>query len=191
MSHPDQKYIDALLSNNYALLHEAYQKFSGKIKLMILQHSGTEQDAADIFQEAWMAIYKLAKQKSFTLSGPLEPYLYIVCKNKWLTQLQKKGAIVVTNEWQAEYNKESESYSNIDGDITNAARKSLLLKKLAELGETCRQLIAWSLTGKPMQEAAEKMGFTYGYARKKKSECMAKLSQLIKQSSEYNDLKWE
>lgn len=191
MSHPDQKYIDALLTNNFALLHEAYKKFSGKIKLMILQHNGTEQDAADIFQEAWIAIYNMAKQKSFLLSGPLEPYLYTVCKNKWLTQLQKKGHAVVTTDSAAEYITESISFANIENNDLSAARKSLLLKKLAELGDTCRQLIAWSLTGKPMQEAAEKMGFTYSYARKKKSECMAKLSQLVKQAPEYNDLKWE
>jgi hypothetical protein len=56
MSHPDQKYVEALLNNDMVLLKEVYQKFSGKIKWMVLQNNGTVDDAADIFQEALLSI---------------------------------------------------------------------------------------------------------------------------------------
>ena len=36
MQHPDQKYVEALLNNDPLVLEELYEKFSGKIKWMIL-----------------------------------------------------------------------------------------------------------------------------------------------------------
>ncbi len=52
MKSTDQKYINALLSNDLKILEELYEKFSGAIKCMVLQNNGTETDAADIFQES-------------------------------------------------------------------------------------------------------------------------------------------
>jgi hypothetical protein len=40
-----------------------------------------------------------------------------------------------------------------------------------------------------MEEVADFLGVTYGYARKKKSQCMGKLTQLVKNSNEFNQLK--
>ena len=63
-------------------------------------------------------------------------------------------------------------------------------EKLAELGDSCRQLLQLSWSGKPMDEVAMMLEVSYGYVRKKKSECMAKLISLVKRSSQYNALKW-
>ena len=40
-----------------------------------------------------------------------------------------------------------------------------------------------------IEEVAEFLGVTYGYARKKKSQCMGKLTQLVKNSNEFQQLK--
>ncbi len=40
-----------------------------------------------------------------------------------------------------------------------------------------------------MEKVAEILGVTYGYARKKKSQCMGKLTQLVKDSNEFHQLK--
>jgi DNA-binding CsgD family transcriptional regulator len=66
----------------------------------------------------------------------------------------------------------------------------LLSEKLAEMGEACQQVLRLSWSGKSMEEVAEILQVSYGYARKKKSECMAKLVMLVKQSSKFNFLKW-
>ena len=96
MPHPDQKYIDALLKNDSALLDELYTKFSGKIKNMVLQNNGAEADAADIFQEALLSIYNTAKKGDFTLTCPFEAFLYRICNNKWLNELNKRKTGRVT-----------------------------------------------------------------------------------------------
>jgi hypothetical protein len=40
-----------------------------------------------------------------------------------------------------------------------------------------------------MKEVATKLEISYSYARKKKSECMERLSTLIRQAKEYSSLK--
>ena len=86
MQHADQKYIDALLNNDAVVIEELYQKYSPKIKWMVLKNNGSETDAADVFQEVLLWIYKKAKDKNFILTCPLDAFLYISCKNKWMSE---------------------------------------------------------------------------------------------------------
>lgn len=189
MIHGDQKYIDALLGNNHQLLQELYEKFSGKIKSLITHLNGTESDARDILQEALISIYRRARQKDFQLSGPLEPYLLAVCKNKWLTHLNKKDLAGVTISVSAEYsNSESDGTFSDEVELQHY-RAELVAKKMKEMGDVCRQLISIFLMGKPLQEIAQKLNLSYGYARKKKSACIARLLVMVKESPEYNYLK--
>ncbi len=191
MPHPDQKYIDALVNNDEELIDELYSNFSEKIKWMVLKNNGTETDAADIFQEALMSIFYKAKSQSFILTCPLDAFLYMVCKNKWLNELSKRKKSEVTIAGNNGYNELGEDALKLTEDNTlQEARKNLLIDKLALLGESCRQLLHLSWSGKSMEEVAGLLNVTYGYARKKKSECMAKLITLVKQSAEFDSLKW-
>jgi RNA polymerase sigma factor (sigma-70 family) len=189
--HPDQKYIDALLTNDAGLLDELYHRFSGKIKWMVLQNSGTESDAADIFQEALLSIYNKARSRDFVLTCPLDAFLYVVCKNKWLNELSKKQHRQVTITDQDGFNRIGEdSFHLAEECMLLEARKRLLIEKLSQLGESCRQVLELSWSGKAMEEVARLMHISYAYARKKKCECMEKLVMLIKQSPEFMSLKW-
>ncbi|MCU7551968.1 sigma-70 family RNA polymerase sigma factor [Chitinophagaceae bacterium LB-8] len=190
MPHPDQKYIDALVNNDFTLLEELYQKFSGKIKWMVLQNNGSSSDAADIFQEALMSIFHKAKTQNFTLSCPLDAFLYVVCKNKWLKELNKRKAGGVTNSDPEEYHIGENCFLLAEECQLKQERMELLHEKLSELGESCQQLLRLSWSGKSMDEVAQILKVTYGYARKKKSECMSKLMQLVKQSPKFDFLKW-
>jgi RNA polymerase sigma factor (sigma-70 family) len=191
MQHPDQKYIDALLNNDAILLEEIYRKFGGKIKGMVLQNNGTEADAADLFQNALLTIYNRAKGGNFSLTCPLEAFLYLICKNKWINELNKSKKHKVTNTDTNGYLTVGEdSFKLAEECRIQQARKDLLMEKLAQLGDGCKQLLRLSWSGKSMEEVAGELNVTYGYARKKKSECMAKLITLVKESSQFDALKW-
>lgn len=160
---------------------------------MVLQYGGMESDAADIFQDALLSIYNKAKTGNFTLTCPLEAFLYLICKNKWLNELKKRKAGRVTITDPEGYND-----GNIGNDRIKAEevlrvledRENLLTEKMNELGEGCKELLRLSRSGKSMEEVASALNVTYGYARKKKSECMAKLIALVKNSSQFSSLKW-
>lgn len=191
MQHPDQKYIVALVNNDPVLLNELYQKFSGKIKWMILQNNGTEADAADIFQEALLSIYNKARTGNFTLTCPLEAFLYLVCKNKWLNTLSKRKNQKVTNTDTDGFNQIGEdNFKLAEECVLQEQRRDLLAQKLNEMGKGCKDLLALSWSGISMDEVAKKLNVSYAYARKKKSECMAKLIAMVKQAANFNSLKW-
>jgi RNA polymerase sigma factor (sigma-70 family) len=173
------------------LIDELYTKFSEKIEWMVLNNNGSESDAADIFQEALMSLFYKAKTGGFILSCPLDAFLYMVCKNKWLNELSKRKTGRVTIADTNGYNDVGEDGFKLAEDYwLQEAREHLLMEKLAMLGDTCRQLLQLSWSGKSMEEVACTLHVSYGYARKKKSECMAKLISLVKQSSEFGLLKW-
>lgn len=191
MAHPDQKYIEALLNNDEVLIGELYTKFSAKIKWMVLQNNGNETDAADVFQDALLSIYHKAKSQDFVLTCPLDAFLYLVCKNKWLNELSKRKTHKVTMGDTDGYNNIGEDEFKLAEDCRlQEARKELLNRKLAELGESCQKLLQLSWSDKSMEEVAAILNVSYGYARKKKSECMAKLIALVKGANEFNSLKW-
>jgi len=191
MQHPDQKYVEALLNNDPLVLEELYEKFSGKIKWMILQNSGTETDAADIFQDALMSIYNKAKTGDFELTCPMEAFLYLICKNKWLNVLNKRKTQKVTNTDTEGFNYIGEDSFRLAEDcVMQQERSALLAEKLSEMGDSCRNLLKLSWSGLSMDEVAKRLKVSYAYARKKKSECMAKLITLVKQSPKFNSLKW-
>ena len=192
MQHADQKYVNALLNNDANLLEELYQKFSDKVKWMVLQNNGSPADAADIFQESLLLIYHKAKTENFILTCPFDAFLYQVCKNKWLNELNKRKSGGVTIKGFEVYNNVNiceDSFELAEECRLQQVRKDLITKKFAELGESCKQILSLSWSGKSMEEVAGILNVTYGYARKKKSECMAKLIKLVKQSSQFKDLK--
>ena len=173
------------------MLDELYRKFSGKIKGMILNSNGTEDDAADIFQDALLSVYDKAKKNgSFTLTCPLDAFLYLICKNRWINELKKRKNAKVTITDAEGYNISEDSFKLAEEFILQQQRKTFLLEKLEELGNTCRELLLLSWSEKSMDDVAGILNMSYGYARKKKSDCIGKLIVLVKESREYNFLKW-
>ena len=184
--HTDQRYLIGLMQNSGEVVKEIYDRFSGKVKHYIMQNSGSEDDAADIFQEALIDIYQQARNKNLQLTCPFEAFLLLVCKRKWLNKLKKTGSNRVTSD--------PEELSNIGEDVFALAeqlqqqdeRAGLFMAMFEKLGEKCREIIKWCLSGKPQEEVAGALGVTYGYLRKKKSECMADLIKSIRSHQQNN-----
>ncbi len=185
--HQDHKYITALLNNDSRILNELYRKFSGKIIGYVSKNSGTADDAQDIIQETLITIYHQAKEKNFVLTCPFDAYFFLLCKRKWLNVLNKKGIKQVTIlEEITSITDEQEILAN-ETEL-HEKRTHLFQEKLIELGGKCKELLDLAFKVKKMQKVAELLGVTYGYARKKKSECMGKLTKMIKNSSNYDTL---
>lgn len=189
MRHPDQKYIEALVSNNEILVEEIYRKFSGKIKWMVLKNNGTEAEAGDIFQEALLSISHKAKTQALVLTCPFDAFIYTICKNLWLKVLSKKKLhSLITDEEEMEVGEDSQTLA--EECLIQEQRLKLLQEKLEELGGKCAELLRLNWSGKSMEEVAQEMDMTYGYARKRKVGCMEKLIALIKQDPRFNTMKW-
>jgi RNA polymerase sigma factor (sigma-70 family) len=188
--HADQRYIHALLHNDPNLVEEIYHRYAGKIKGMILNNNGQEEDAADIFQEALVDIYRKAAKGDFILTCPFEALLVVICKNKWITQLKKRQKSGVTFKDPEGYNFGSDVFKEAELVQKQNERRNLLEQKLTELGESCREILKLSWLGKPMEEVATLLKMSYAYARKRKSDCMGKLTELVMASPDFKQLQF-
>jgi len=186
--HTDHIYIEALLKNDSKVLSKIYSKFSHKIVSYVRKNSGNADDAQDIIQETLVTIYHQAKEKNFILTCPFDAYFYLLCKRRWLNELKKRGNKRVTileddtsiTEEQEQQVEETEIFEQ---------QHQLFESKFKELGKKCQELLKATFKIKSMEEVADFLGVTYGYARKKKSQCMGKLTQLVKNSNEFHQLK--
>jgi DNA-directed RNA polymerase specialized sigma24 family protein len=94
----DKEYIEGLRHNNDAVIRSVYKKFYPVIARLVLNNSGTEQEAKDVFQEAVLVLYHHAQQQQFVLSCALQTYLYSVARRLWLKQLHKKQGLYKLDE---------------------------------------------------------------------------------------------
>lgn len=187
--HADQVYIQALLNNDAVLIDDIYKKYAEKIKWMVLKNNGNEDDAADLFQDALIDLCRTAKN-GFVLQCPLDAFLYVVCRNKWITTLKKRKTLPVTFTDTERYNIIADTDTSDEILQKIAERKKLLKEKMMLLGESCREILELCWKGIGMQEVADTLHVSYAYARKRKSECIGKLTNLVQQSQEYKDLQW-
>jgi RNA polymerase sigma factor (sigma-70 family) len=176
--HTDQRYIQALLENDTLAVREIYDKYAGKVRQYILANSGSEDDAADIFQESLIDIYNQAKNKALQLTCPFEPFLIIVCKRKWLNELKKRGRQPVTKEVD-DVSIGEDVFAMAEQLKQSNEKMQLFLQCFEKMGATCKEIIKKCMSGEDQEKIAEQLKVTYGYLRKKKSECMASLTQMI------------
>ncbi|WP_315822571.1 hypothetical protein [Paraflavitalea speifideaquila] len=62
----------------------------------------------------------------------------------------------------------------------NNERMQVFLQCFEKMGNTCKEIIRKCMGGEDQEKIAEQLKVTYGYLRKKKSECMASLTQMIR-----------
>lgn len=187
--HEDYIYIKALAENNTFIINRLYEKFSPKIIAFVRKNSGNESEAQDLFQDALIAIFHKATDKDFVLSCPFDAYLFMVCRNKWFNVLKSKGKKGVTLVESSTFNNDKQIESLSDETVVEDEKQKLFDEKLLEISDKCQEMLKLSWAGNAMDKVAELLNVSYGYARKKKSECMKRLTFLIKESSEYKKIK--
>lgn len=177
--HPDQRFIIYLKENNAQGIDEIYALYSNNVKRYIVKNSGSLDDAADIFQEGLIDIYNLAHNPSFKLTCPFEAFLITICKRKWLNVLKKRGRKPVTISLEGVYTHIQDDLIASEAYADQIEEEDAVLQVLESMGDRCKSIIK-ACMGKDSQEIiAEKLGISYAYLRKKKSECMANLRKLV------------
>ncbi len=184
--HPDHKYISALVSNDHKGLAEIYRKFSGKVVSFVRNNNGDTEDARDVIQETLITIYQQAREKKFILTCPFEAYFFLLCKRRWFNKLKAKKGVTI-----------GEKETSIPDDNAQAVLETELFEsqhalfeaKFRELGDKCQEVLKLSFKLSSMEEVAATLGVSYGYVRKKKSLCLGQLTELIRESAEYKNLK--
>jgi len=188
--HADFHYIQSLLNNDHVGITTIYTRFAARIERFVCANNGTADDACDVLQEALLAITRQARRPEFQLTCPFEAYLYLVSRSKWFNELKRRQRAAVTSLESGGFEILGEDAAVLaEQTLQEEARDQLFRRFFEKLAVSCRQLIQLSWSGLSMEEVSQQLGVSYGYARKRKSECLSQLMGWIKTAPEYALLK--
>lgn len=178
VSEADAATITGVAHGNAASLEGLYRDYFPMVLHMVVQNSGSEDEAKDVFQEAVIVLYDNIKHGNFELTSRLKTYIYSVCRRIWLKQLGSKGR---TFHDVAAY----EDVIAVEEDLTKHEEKDLQLTMMEQaldgLGEPCRTIIRdFYISNLSMQEICDKFGYTNAdNAKNQKYKCLQRLKKLF------------
>jgi len=196
MIHPDQKYIDALKQNDFALIEDIYVQYAELIQTMVVNNNGSVDDAKDLMQEALLTLFDYANN-DFELTCSLKSFLYTICKRRWINKLKSKRnvstvKIALISEKEYEQTCENELAFADESD----QKMKFCADKFSMLGPSCKEILklAWqeNPNGKHLswKEVAERLDISYNYVRKKANECKKRLVELAQKDPKYKYYKY-
>ena len=178
---PRQKeIIKAIKDNDEATLKEVYQDNYSKVEKFVLGNSGTIDEAKDIFQEAFIAMWNNLKEDKFVpqSESALNGYLYQIAKNKWMDHLRsahhrKTVAIGQHQNIHSLPEEQGQSLEEEDKKLSSALHAFNAMK------EGCKSLLSqFYYEKKSLKEIASDLNMDPASVRNKKYRCMQELRAL-------------
>ncbi len=188
----DQELVMAITSNKDLdkALDFIYRNYYKMLETIILNNSGSQEDAQDIVQEALLAFLDMVRKGKYRSEASVKSMLYTLTRNLWLTELRRRGS-AQKRDFYFEGEKDS-----IEKDITDQMAYYEGLKLVAEvfdrLGEICKNILTlFYFEGFSMKEILEKVDYENEQVlRNKKYKCQKELMRQLEASPTlYNNLK--
>lgn len=167
----DREVIERIRSRDESALDYLYTKYYKMMARMILSNNGTTEEAQDIYQDALIVFWQKVMDKDFTLTAKISTYLYSICQNLWLKELERK------KKWVYE-EKDGETWEDYELD----EKSRIIHECINALGSSCKQVLSlYYFDGMSMDEIADKLGFASSdTAKTKKYKCKKKLDELVR-----------
>jgi len=181
----DTEIIECLRNRQSYVVHYLFDRYMPMIRLMVYQKGGTNDDAHDIFQDGLIIMLEKLDNKEFALTCKFKTFLYCVCEHLWKSILDKRQA--ATNY----LSKRSEPET--DKDFTELIDHQIYEEIFRDVFETLDPIskkilnLYWQEVSP--QEIAHKLGYTYGYVRKKKCEAQNELTEKVKKHPGYKRIR--
>jgi len=146
-----------------------------------MNNSGSEEDARDIFQEALLVFIKKLQTPNFELTAQPKTYLYAVCRNLWLKQLQKKKRHKGTIQIDDPDNTIALiQVDEIAEKKAIEAKHELISEIMEEISGDCKELLmSFYFKKMPLKEIAAIMDYSEGFVKVKKKRCMDALKKKV------------
>lgn len=174
---PQPDIILKLKANDEQTLRSLYIANYPKIERYILDNSGTSDDAKDIYQETFIAVWRTIQtdKASFTGLDKLQGYMYRVAQFKWTDQLRhnKKHR---TDSLPEEFNNSESGEANSEQhDYIEQVKKHF-----AKMEEPCKDVLyRFYFMKQNMNEIASNYSWTDATAKNNKYRCLQRLRQMV------------
>jgi RNA polymerase sigma factor (sigma-70 family) len=174
----EQSLLKGLAGNDRNAIETIYRTHYSMIQTLVINNSGTSDDARDIFQEAIIVLYEKAKSGSFELHAQLKTYIYAVCRRLWLKKLafnQRFSGDLANAPETIAIEEDIELYEHRTQDF------ELMEQALQNLGEPCKELLeSYYIRKKNMSEIAKEFGYTNAdNAKNQKYKCLMRLKKIF------------
>jgi RNA polymerase sigma factor (sigma-70 family) len=174
----DNDLLKGLAEGDRKSIELIYKSHFNMIQTLVINNSGSTDDARDLFQEALVVLYEKVRMGSFELNCQLKTYLYSVCKRLWLKRLQQSSRYVAPDT-------EVESTVSVEEDMAVHEKRDadyeLMNKAIGSLGEPCKSLLeAYYINKMNMQDIASQFGYTNAdNAKNQKYKCLMRLKKIF------------
>jgi RNA polymerase sigma factor (sigma-70 family) len=167
--------FEGLRKADSSAFRKVYVLHFNMVKYFIIKNNGREEDAHDIFQETMVVLFEQLSSGKFEQKSSLKTWIYAVCRNKWLKQLEKQKR----NVRLVDFERADEIILPEELNETNEKSKSLR-KSLEQLGVQCRKLLLlYYYFKKSMEEIAVDLNYTNAdNAKSQKYKCLQKLKSI-------------
>lgn len=176
----EEAIISQIKGGNDFVLKRVYKDNFLIIKKLVLSNSGDEEDAKDLYQEAFMVFYQKIKSDDFVLKSSIKTFLYSVSRNLWLKRLRLFSSRDIVRLKEEDEFTEEENEIDYQSD-SNSADVSVLSKCLEKIGEPCKTILMdFFYHKKSMEEIAQKMNYTNAAnAKNQKYKCFNRLKKMF------------
>ena len=174
----DSEVILGILNNSGVALEKLYVAYFPMVLQLIINNSGTTDDAKDIYQEAIIVLYNKIKSGEFELSSKLKTFIYSVCRRLWLKRLSQMS------RFEGDI-KDFQDYLPVEDEVEKHNDRDLQFTKMESslglLGEPCKTIIEdFYMHEKSMQDICERFGYTNAdNAKTQKYKCLQRLKKLF------------
>jgi RNA polymerase sigma factor (sigma-70 family) len=181
----DEAIVEGLRLRKENIIKFVYREFFPMTRHLIINNSGTDQDAEDVFQDALVIVYKRIIIDELYLNSSFKTFFYSVCRNIWL---QKLGKIREQNQEFVDFESITaipepsiEEIQNIENE-----KHKLYQTHFLNLSEDCQKVLQLFLKKISLREIASIMGYkTEKYAKTRKFNCKEELKTRILNDPNY------
>ena len=174
----DNDLLKGLAEGDRNTIELIYKHHFNMIQSLVINNSGTSDDAKDVFQEALIVLYEKVRLGTFELNCQLKTYLYSVSKRLWLKRLQQSSRYFISEI-------ETEPTVSVEVDMAEHEKRDAdyerMNKAIVNLGEPCKSLLeAYYINKLNMQDIATQFGYTNAdNAKNQKYKCLMRLKKLF------------
>jgi RNA polymerase sigma factor (sigma-70 family) len=161
------------------VLKRLYVDVFPKVRSYILKHSGTKEEAEDLFQDCVLIIYTKSSEQTLGEVDNIGGFMMQIIKNLWINRVKRKAR----QQYMDVLPEFSEELGLVEM-LENEEKTKLIHWMLDQIGDKCRDLLLLSVFQKfSMEEIAVKLGYTSANAAKTNNyRCKEKLIQLIEKN---------
>jgi len=181
----DVELIEGIRNRDELVFKYLQSRYKHGIRLLVCTNGGNRDDAEDIFNDGILRLMEIVDRYNFTLTCKLPTLLYAICEKKWKLLLLKRR---ISRKYP--FRKQDETpvddfTDNIDKDL----RSEVFWEGFRKLETDCKRILKAYFFEIPGQDIAKIMDYSYGYLRKKKSQCMKYLVEIINSHPDFKKIR--